>query len=99
MTIRVNLIEDGRFAEILSDGYVTRREAGWATERVREMVEAREVARQPEEAGVPGRGQEVVQGGGALAALFSGPRRTARLRGATGRCRATASGARPSRCG
>ena len=44
MTIRVNLIEDGRFAEILSDGYVTRREAGWATERVREMVEASEVA-------------------------------------------------------
>ncbi|MEA1941045.1 MAG: hypothetical protein U9P68_02235 [Pseudomonadota bacterium] len=44
MTIRVNLIEDGRFAEILSDGHVTRREAGWATERVREMVEANEVA-------------------------------------------------------
>lgn len=43
MTIRVNLIEDGRFAEILSDGHVTRREAGWATERVREMVEANEV--------------------------------------------------------
>ena len=38
MTIRVNLIENGRFAEILSDGHVTRREAGWATERVREMV-------------------------------------------------------------
>ena len=44
MTIRVNLIENGRFAEILSDGHVTRREAGWATERVREMVEAGEVA-------------------------------------------------------
>jgi len=44
MTIRVNLIENGRFAEVLSDGHVTRREAGWATERVREMVEAGEVA-------------------------------------------------------
>ena len=44
MTIRVNLIEDGRFAEVLSDGHVTRREAGWATERVREMVEARKIA-------------------------------------------------------
>ncbi|MED5549675.1 MAG: hypothetical protein VX529_09975 [Pseudomonadota bacterium] len=43
MTIRVNLIENGRFAEILSDGHVTRREAGWATERVREMVEAGEI--------------------------------------------------------
>ena len=43
MTVRVNLIEDGRFAEILSEGFVTRREAGWVTERVREMVEAREI--------------------------------------------------------
>jgi len=38
MTIRIDLLEGGRFIELVADGHVTRREAGWATERVREMV-------------------------------------------------------------
>ena len=38
MTIRIDLLEGGRFIELVADGHVTRREAGWATERVCELV-------------------------------------------------------------
>lgn len=38
MAIRVNLLEEGRFVEIFAEGQITRREAGWATERTRELV-------------------------------------------------------------
>lgn len=37
MTVRVDLVEDGRFIEVAAAGHVTRREAGWATERAREL--------------------------------------------------------------
>lgn len=43
MTVRVDLIDDGRVVEIRASGQATRREAGWATERARELCLRREV--------------------------------------------------------
>ena len=37
MAVRVELVDDGRVIEIAANGQVSRREAGWATERVREL--------------------------------------------------------------
>jgi len=37
MTVRVTLIDGGRVVEIKANGQATRREAGWATERAREL--------------------------------------------------------------
>lgn len=37
MTVRVNLIDGGAVVEIRASGQATRREAGWATERAREL--------------------------------------------------------------
>lgn len=44
MAIRVDLLEGGRFVEIFAEGAVTRREAGWATERALELVREHRVA-------------------------------------------------------
>ncbi|MHA6288025.1 hypothetical protein [Maricaulis sp. CAU 1757] len=43
MTVRVELIENDRFIEVIATGQVTRREAGWATERTRELSEAHDI--------------------------------------------------------
>ncbi|WP_297731986.1 hypothetical protein [uncultured Maricaulis sp.] len=37
MTVRVTLIDGGSVVEIKASGQATRREAGWATERAREL--------------------------------------------------------------
>ncbi|WP_417487040.1 hypothetical protein [Maricaulis sp.] len=37
MTVRVDLIDGGSVIEIRASGQATRREAGWATERAREL--------------------------------------------------------------
>ena len=38
MAVRVDLSADGRIVEIVANGNVTRREAGWAVERAREIA-------------------------------------------------------------
>ncbi len=38
MAVRVDLSADGRIVEIVANGSVTRREAGWAIERAREIA-------------------------------------------------------------
>lgn len=43
MTVRVDLIDGGAVVEIRASGQATRREAGWATERARELCQRREV--------------------------------------------------------
>jgi len=43
MTVRVTLIDGGRVVEIKASGQATRREAGWATERARELSSHPEV--------------------------------------------------------
>lgn len=43
MPVKVDLLANGRIVEIHSDGIVSRREIGWATERVRELVRAHDV--------------------------------------------------------
>ncbi len=43
MTVRVNLINGGRVVEIKANGQATRREAGWATERARELSASNDV--------------------------------------------------------
>jgi hypothetical protein len=44
MAVRVDLAEGGRFIEILSEGHITRREAGWATERTCELLRTHDIA-------------------------------------------------------
>jgi len=43
MTIRVSLIDGGSVVEIRASGQATRREAGWATERARELSQQQTV--------------------------------------------------------
>ncbi|WP_291843568.1 hypothetical protein [Maricaulis sp.] len=43
MTVRVDLIDGGTVVEIRARGQATRREAGWATERARELCQRRAV--------------------------------------------------------
>ena len=44
MTVRVDLIDGGTVVEIRATGQATRREAGWATERARELCQRCDVA-------------------------------------------------------